>query len=270
VSPLAGQQCSPYKDDPLWGEYWIDGWHTCWHLTEPGYPAIDYTRTDGQTEGSHVYLEYEGDFQLFKIMPYEDDCTGVRAEIYRGSYDPANYRGDLHYLHIEPNEYWFNKEVPYQLIWIGDVAEEDDPDCAWTGFHLHQSADWSGSTPFYSNKFRDPSQGENWEHAILWEPGGADSDGDDFINQDELYIDTDPFDDCADTGIPNDEHPDPWPPDFDDNRVVEVTDAIIFVSAFPSALGSPNYDARCEMDPDGVIDVFDAVIFLSYFPGTCA
>lgn len=265
MSPLAGQQCSPYKDDPDYGDYWIDGWHTCWHLTEPGYPAIDYTRTDGQTAGSTVYLDYEGDFQLFKMLAYGGTCKGVRAGIYWGSYDDWNYKGDVHYLHIDVNAWVIGDEVPWQLYWIGYVAEEENLGCDWTGAHLHQSADWSASAPFYSNKFRDPSQGANWEHAILWEPGTADSDYDGFTNQNELYIDTDPFDDCADAY-----GDDAWPPDFNDDTLVDVTDAMMFLAHFPSGLPSPGFDPRYDMQPNGAIDVIDALIFLAYFPSTCA
>jgi hypothetical protein len=257
MSPLAGQQCSPYKDDPVWGDYWIDGWHTCWHLTEPGYPAIDYTRTDGQTEGSHVYLDYEGDFQLFKIEEYEDHCTGVRAKIYLGSYAEQNYRGDMHYLHIEPNEYWLGKEVPYQLIWIGDVTQEDDPNCGWTGFHLHQSAEAAG-TPFYSNKFRDPSQGYDWQHAILWEAGGADSDGDEFTNDNELYVDTDPFDDCPDSSSD-----DAWPADINIDTWCNSVDQLMFPANvnMPAQLNvEPTYDARYDLNTDGWVNSVDQLI----------
>jgi len=212
------------------------------------------------------------------MLPYSGNCKGVRAAIYWESYDPANYRGDIHYLHIDVNEYWLNKEVPWQLIWIGDVAEEDLDDCpGWVWVegqwywppHLHQSADYSPTTPFYSNKFRDPSQGENWQHAILWEPADDDDDGDDFTNANELYIDTDPFDDCPDTTTANDEYPGPWPPDFNDDRVVDTSDAITFLAHFPSAVNYPSYDARCDLDPNGVIDATDAIIFFNCFPSTC-
>lgn len=54
------------------------------------------------------------------------------------------------------------------------------------------------------------------------------------------------------------------------DTVVDVTDALIFLAAFPSADGQPNYSQRLDMvNGDGVIDVSDALAFLAFFPGNC-
>jgi hypothetical protein len=277
-----GEQCSDYEHDPDWSQYHIDGWQSCWHLTEGGYPAIDYTRTDGQTEDTDVWLDYEGDFQLFKIMPYEDDCTGVRAELYRGSYDPANYRGDIHYLHIEPNPLWLYQELPYAFAYIGDVTREDDPDCSWTGFHLHQSANASASYPFYTNGYEDPSQAENWEHAIVWEPN-SDDDGDSLglgappylRNKIEVFMGTDPEDRCADNSTANNERGgayseplSPWPPDFNDTGKVTSGDLQLFVQHYDNP---DTYHHRYDLNASGPpkITSGDLQLFVTYYLMSC-
>jgi len=75
--------CSPFKDDPDYGQYWIPNSHPCWHDDEPGTrTAMDYPAVGGQ---STVYLYYFGDFQHMKIvnLPYTTNCTGVAARAVR-------------------------------------------------------------------------------------------------------------------------------------------------------------------------------------------
>lgn len=261
MDPYYGQTCWPWYDPDL------PGYHPCWHDEDFNrYTAADFDY--GDSAGREVRLYLSG-YEYFRILEYTGTCKGVRAGIYWGHPVYGDYRGDVHYLHIDVLPDVIGRITTGPYLPLGHVAEYDNPGCPWDGAHLHQSARITAETPFYTNKLRDPTEGDNWVHAILWEAGGVDSDYDDFINQDELYIDTDPFDDCADTGTPNDEHPDPWPPDFDDNRVVDITDAGMFIDAFPSALGSPGYDARFDLQPNGLIDISDASIFLNHFPSSC-
>jgi len=262
--PFNEQQCSPYEGDPDWGQYHISGWHTCWHLTEPGYPAIDYTRTDGPTENSGVWVDYEGDFELFKMLAYSDTCKGVRAALYWESYDGANYRGDIHYLHIDVNDWVIDEELTSQVLYIGDVAEEDNPGClGWVWLeeqqrwywppHLHQSADWSASTPFCSNKFVNPSQGDNWQHKVHWLPDySGDTDCDRWKDSDESVIGTDAEDDCTDQ--PGDD--DAWPPDINMDTCVDVLDLLMFKPKL-----YPPYDPRYDLWVDGVVNVLDMLMF---------
>ncbi|KPK46812.1 MAG: hypothetical protein AMJ77_05040 [Dehalococcoidia bacterium SM23_28_2] len=257
MAPFSGQQCSPYEGDPDWGEFHISGWHTCWHLTEPGYPAIDYTRVGGGTAGSTVYLDYVGDFELFKMLDYTGICKGVRAAIYWESYDGGNYRGDIHYLHIDVNEYYIGKELQYQLIWIGDVAEDENPGCKptyWTGPHLHQSADWSLASPFCSNKYVNPSASDNWQHKVHWLPDYAnDDDCDRWKDNEENIIGTDRQDDCTDK--PGDA--DAWPPDFDMSTCVNILDVLKFKPKLQ--LGAP-YDPRFDLKTDGAVNILDVLV----------
>jgi len=97
-------------------------------------------------------------------------------------------------------------------------------------------------------------------------PWWHDRDGDCFSNDaEENHIGTDDWDDCPDN--PSD---DAWPPDITMDTVVDIFDALIFLAAFPSAEGSPNYSPRLDFTPTwGVIDVSDALLFLAHFPSAC-
>ena len=245
----SGQYCYPWSTLP--------GHHPCWHDDEAAgeYTAIDYSYPG--VSGDEVWLEYTGDMQLFKILGFPPDypCTGVRAAIYLGSYDQQNYRGDIHYLHIDPNEYWLDQEVPYQLIYIGDVSATQ-PGCPWDAPHLHQSARVSAETPFYTNKLGDPTQDNEWVHAIMWEPGTDDDDSDTWINQNELYIGTDPFDNC-----PDDTSDAAWPPDINnDTQITSVGDVLNYVNRGGARPGDPNWWRRLDLNVDGVITYVGDVI----------
>jgi hypothetical protein len=52
----------------------------------------------------------------------------------------------------------------------------------------------------------------------------GDDDCDGFATTDEIAIGADPAAPCADAPGADDETDDRWPPDFDDNRVINTTD----------------------------------------------
>ena len=96
-------------------------------------------------------------------------------------------------------------------------------------------------------------------------PSDMDCDDDQFNDYVEFFVGTDLVDACPDN--PSD---DAWPPDSNSDTVVDVIDAVTFLTAFPSAQGGPNYSSRLDMaEANGVIDVIDAVAFLSHFPTAC-
>ena len=93
-----------------------------------------------------------------------------------------------------------------------------------------------------------------------------DDDNDSWTDVDEHAIGTDTVDGCSDEAGDLDA----WPPDIDMNTVVDTTDALTFLAAFPSAQGIPPYSHRLDMAAsDGVVDTTDALRFLAYFPSAC-
>jgi putative hemolysin len=111
----------------------------------------------------------------------------------------------------------------------------------------------------------DPCQdGTDSDSDGACDAGDPDDDDDDFDDSVEAYTGTDPLDNCPDS--PAD---DAWPPDINIDTVVDAFDALLFLNAFPSSEGDPDYTSRLDFSPDGVIDIFDALIFLAYFPSNC-
>ncbi len=101
-------------------------------------------------------------------------------------------------------------------------------------------------------------------------PVDDEDDGDDFDDVDEQWMTTDELDSCPDGANPwGAEKDDAWPPDFNADTVVDITDYLLFSAAFPSTEGSSNYNRRMDMNGDTVIDTTDALTFLAYFPSAC-
>lgn len=89
-------------------------------------------------------------------------------------------------------------------------------------------------------------------------PDEADCDGDEFTDYVEALIGTDPLADCPATSTADDEDPDAFPPDFDDNRVVNLTDVFqLLPPYFGSGVGDANYSERRDLAPDGYINITD-------------
>jgi hypothetical protein len=257
----SGQYCYP------WGT--LPGHHPCWHDDEIAgeYTAIDYSfYWPDSCAGEDVWLDYTGDFQLFKMEAFPSDyaCTGVRAKIYLGNYNESNYKGDIHYLHIDPNDFWMGQQVPYQSIYIDDVLEQEKSGCPWDAPHLHQSARVSAETPFYTSKLADATEDNEWVHAIMWEASTGDQDGDEFTNQDELYIGTDPFDNCPDSSSD-----DAWPRDINNDTNCNIADVFLFKGHMSCTVGEDCYDNRFDLNVNGSVDIGDVYLFKGYMGTSC-
>ncbi len=88
-------------------------------------------------------------------------------------------------------------------------------------------------------------------------PANPDCDNDGFTDGVELRLGTNPVFACPTTTTPNDEAPDPWPPDADDDRDVDIGDVL---ALFYGKLGNPpNYTPRSDFDADGDVDVGDVI-----------
>jgi len=97
----------------------------------------------------------------------------------------------------------------------------------------------------------------------LLDPMDTDDDNDGFADTVEIWVGTDALTACAATASPGDEDPDPWPPDFNDDRVVNVTDIVLVLPPyFGSTSADPNYRARSDFTMDGVINITDVSAML--------
>lgn len=94
-------------------------------------------------------------------------------------------------------------------------------------------------------------------------PGGY------FDDSIEVFVGTNPLDPCANTTAANDEADDKWPPDFNDDRVVDVTDYLLLSGRPQVCDDDPQYAQRFDLDANHCIDQEDVNVFLVYFPSAC-
>jgi len=134
-----------------------------------------------------------------------------------------------------------------------------DPGCAPIAGDADQDGvpDDVDNCPADQNQEQVDSDGDG-----LGDDCDADDDNDVVSDVNENCMQTDPKDNSAD-------HPtdDANPYDFDNNEVVDITDALIFLNKFPSAVTDPG-DQRYDYDCNHVVDITDALIFLNKFPSS--
>ena len=96
-----------------------------------------------------------------------------------------------------------------------------------------------------------------------------DLDNDGFTNDVESYLGTDPGRACPATAVANDEAVDAWPPDFNDDQFVDISDVAEISALFGATQGDPNYDPRYDLNVDGFIDISDLAVVSNLFGQGC-
>ena len=100
--------------------------------------------------------------------------------------------------------------------------------------------------------------------ATAWIVPAGDGDCDAWTDALEGLIGTDASDPCADTSAANDEDPDPQPPDFNDDTLVDVTDLSLMgppiFNIIQGADENPEYDARFDLNADDFVDITDVAL----------
>jgi len=111
--------------------------------------------------------------------------------------------------------------------------------------------------------------GGNLYEVVAAPPGTEDTDGDGFINADELKIGTDPYDRCA-PGVNGGPSP-AWPADLKTDGIsqnkIDLGNLLTFISPvrrINTASGTPAYDKRWDLVPDGKIDIIDLGKVISF------
>jgi len=98
-------------------------------------------------------------------------------------------------------------------------------------------------------------------------PDGTDkdSDGDGFTDSVEIYLGTDPLDKCADDSTDA-----AWPPDFDNNKKINIEDVLSIKPVFDSKKGDGVYNNRFDLNVDAIIDTNDVLLLKPIFNSTCS
>ena len=95
-------------------------------------------------------------------------------------------------------------------------------------------------------------------------PVCIDHDKDGFIDVVETYIGTNPYQAC-----PKSLSDAAWPPDFNNNKKVDIIDVGAIRPYFNSKVGQTTYSRRFDLDADGKIENSDVGLLRSYFSKTC-
>lgn len=102
---------------------------------------------------------------------------------------------------------------------------------------------------------------------ITTPPPPADYDQDGFSDAIENYLGTNPARSCPTTTIANDEAVDAWPPDFNDNKIIQIDDANAVSSRFNRAAQGAN--RRYDLNGDGWVRIDDVYQVSSRFNQSC-
>ena len=139
---------------------------------------------------------------------------------------------------------------------LGDVC---DPDQDGDG-----AANETDNCPGLSNPSQSDIDGDG-----LGDACDSDMDGDNYSNTAEAFMVTNASVKCpVNTGM-NNEDPDPWPPDFDDNRTVNITDVLALKAPFGKSVGQPGYNARMDLNANNAINITDVLSLKPLFLTTC-
>jgi hypothetical protein len=98
--------------------------------------------------------------------------------------------------------------------------------------------------------------------------GGADTDCDGFTKTREQHTGTDPVRHCnADSTVNNEA--DAWPSDFNDNRVTNLTDVVLFGPTYNKSVGQPGYDQRFDLNVSNSVSLADVVLMGPFYNKNC-
>ncbi|MCH7483557.1 MAG: DUF1929 domain-containing protein [Chloroflexi bacterium] len=116
-----------------------------------------------------------------------------------------------------------------------------------------------GTDPMNADSDGD-SLGDGQEVSTGTDPNNPDTDGDGFDDGLEIFIGTDASVACDDgLGLPD------WPPDFDDNKTIDITDVLALKPVF----GTPS--ARHDLNASGGnINIVDVLVLKPVFGASCA
>jgi len=192
------------------------------------------------------------------------------------TYDAASQTGLLMVLHVlNPDPY----EMVFSLRATGihpDVPGDADGDGVSNAIETACGSDPldAGKRPErVDSSFAGVSDDGDPEidEALPPGSGGYDCDGDGYTGNDELTIFSaaDTRDDqapCPETPIAEDEPNDRWPPDFDDNQIVNISDVFQVLPPYFGTVAPPTSPRR-DLAPDAVINVSDVFKVLPPFFG---
>ena len=142
------------------------------------------------------------------------------------------------------------------------------------------TGDTNNRTDIFAHELADSDADSEWEpfdncpnwsntgQALpAWTVPAGDVDCDGWTSADEVTITTLALQQCPATTTPNDEDPDAWPPDFNDDRSVNITDVLAMKPYFNTSV--PPTPPRYDIVPTGAVNITDILGLKPYFNKSC-
>jgi hypothetical protein len=174
-----------------------------------------------------------------------------------------------------------NNSEDYALVNVNDPDTNNPRNNAGEFGDITPDADGDGVPDASDNCPVWPNTGQGLPNTWTVPSGDSDCDGfPDSVNSGgrgrESFMVTDPVDWCADTTTPNDEQGpgageplSPWPPDFNDNRVTDLSDISLMSSSYNKAPPDPLYEARKDLNANNAVDLSDISVMSPFYNKTC-
>jgi uncharacterized repeat protein (TIGR01451 family) len=102
-----------------------------------------------------------------------------------------------------------------------------------------------------------------------WLSPAGDSDCDGFSDTIENFVGTDPLVACGGTALP-DGSSSTWPPDFNNDGRVNLSDVLKYSPVFNTMAPGPPYNKRFDLNADGKINLSDILKLSPFFNQSCA
>lgn len=152
---------------------------------------------------------------------------------------------------------------------VGYAGDSGGPYDPHLHFHMQSGvsamvpSDLSGYIDFFQYGYSIDNDCE-WNGSPLYTSSQPETDGDNYLDNTENYLGTSVFFACPSTLYRDDEPVDRWPPDFDDNRSVNILDVIQLTPPVYGTVGTPQTHPaifpRLDLAPSRSIGVLDIVL----------
>ena len=192
--------------------------------------------------------------QLIANGPSQNGIPGVGNQSDAdsdGVGDPCDLDADADGFPKSVEEDWGSKDwLASSTPEVCDGADNDDDGQTDEGYGtpLTTFADQDGDTVVDCVDPNVDTDGDG-----IMNPTDTDDDGDGVRDVDEGKIVTDSLQGCDDGSGYDD-----WPPDFDANKVINVTDVFqVLPPVFGTSIGQPSFNKRADIHPNGVINSID-------------